>query len=287
MSAQIRWAVSPDSAALLVVEDPVGAEAEPVPDGALFVTEHTGRTWRMDSVWSVAPSPDWRQLAVGRAVVISGGQEQVVPESAWAAPARRLVELGGAHPSLNADSLRAHAYPLSGMAVVEGTAITLTADVDLLPAPAARFASLDGWRVGWSCDGRALLVGDRPQQVSDDEPATQTRRVSWPARSTGATSTAPADSVRWTTGPTLHIGAPATDSGGASTLLVRGRRIEARAGRVIVHGTDKSGKPTQRDVGAGRPLAATRGGRFILALAPRVNAGSSESPEQAVVYRVP
>lgn len=286
MTAQIRWAMSPDSAALLVVEDPVGAESEPVPDGALFVTEHTGRTWRMDSVWSVAPSPDWRQLAVGRAVVIPGGEEQVVPESAWTAPARRLAELGGAHPALHADSLRAHSYPLSGMAVVEGTAITITADVDLLPAPAARFASLDGWRVGWSCDGRALLVGDRPQQVSDDEPATNTRRVAWPTRSAGATSTAPADSVRWTTGPTIQIGAPSADSG-AGTFVVRGRRIEGRGGRVIVHGTDRTGTPTERDIGAGRPLAATRGGRFILALAPRANARPSESPEHAVVYRVP
>ena len=42
-----------------------------------------------------------------------------------------------------------------------------------------------------------------------------------------------------------------------------------------------------RAVGPGMPLASTRGGRFILAMAPRSAAKPHESPDQLVVYRVP
>lgn len=41
------------------------------------------------------------------------------------------------------------------------------------------------------------------------------------------------------------------------------------------------------DVGPGLPLAATRGGHFILAIAPRAERRPHESPDHAVVYRVP
>ena len=33
MSARVRWALAPDSSALIVVEDPAGVENEAVPDG--------------------------------------------------------------------------------------------------------------------------------------------------------------------------------------------------------------------------------------------------------------
>ena len=50
MAARVRWALAPDSSAIIVVEDPAGVENEAVPDGVFFGTERTGRTWRMDSV---------------------------------------------------------------------------------------------------------------------------------------------------------------------------------------------------------------------------------------------
>jgi hypothetical protein len=267
------------------VEDPSGVENEALPNGVLFATERTGRAWRMDSVWSVAPSPDWRQLAVGRGVVLGGGREQRVAPERWRAPAARLRALAGDHPALDADSLRAHAYPVSGMAVVEGAAATFVADVAAdTQTPSLRFVGLDGWTVRWSCDGADLLVGDRPVRVQDDAPSARERRVSLYGASAGSAPVA--DSVRWTTGPTLDISTPVSLSDSAR-LVVRGRTIEGRAGRIAVRETNRAGRDTLYDIGPGIPLAATRGGHFILAVARRPNALPNESPDQAVVYRVP
>lgn len=280
MSARVRWALAPDSSAMLAVEDPSGVEAEAIPDGVLFASERTGRTWRMDSVWSAAPSPDWRRVAVGRAVVLGGGEAQSIAPSRWEAPAARLRAIGGAQPALTAESLRAHSYPVSGMAVVEGAAAVFVADVgtDVREAP-IRFVTLDGWRVRWSCDGHDLLVGVRPVRVQDDAPAATERRVAADGGAPG--STREADALSWTNGPTLDISTPVER--GSRRLNVRGRVIEERNGRIIV--IDAGG--AERDVGPGVPLAATRSGRFVLAIAPRKGAKAYESPDQAVVYRVP
>jgi hypothetical protein len=56
---------------------------------------------------------------------------------------------------------------------------------------------------------------------------------------------------------------------------------------VVVREGDGGGKSVERDVGPGVPLAATRGGHFILALAPRTGASPRDSSERSVVYRVP
>jgi hypothetical protein len=285
MTARVRWMLSPDSSALLVVEDPAGVENEAVPNGVLFATERTGRVWRMDSVWSVAPSPDWRQLALGRGVVLGGGREQRVAPERWRGAAVRLRALAGDHPALDADSLRAHAYPVSGMAVVEGAAATFVADVAAdAQTPSLRFVALDGWTVRWSCDGADLLVGDRPLRVQDDAPSAGERRVSLYGAVAGNASAA--DSARWTSGPTLDVSVPVSLSDSTS-LVVRGRTIEGRAGRIVVREQSPAGRDALHDVGPGVPLAATRGGHFILAVARRPNARPHESPDQAVVYRVP
>ena len=280
MSAQVRWALAPDSSAILVVEDPSGVENEAVPDGVLFATERTGRTWRMDSVWSASPSPDWTAIAVGRAVVLGGGESQTVAPARWDSAAARLRAIAGPQPALVAESLRAHSYPVSGMAVVEGAAATFVADVggDARDAP-VRFVALDGWRVRWSCDGHDLLVGGRPAQVQDDAPSGAERRIA--ARGGAPSSARAADAVPWVVGPTLDIGSPV--AGRARRLVARGRAIEARDGMIVVR--DAGGEA--RAVGPGLPLAATRNGRFILAIAPRTRPRPYESHDQAVVYRVP
>jgi hypothetical protein len=283
MSSTIRWMLSPDSAAIIVTDDPVGIENEPVPDGVLYATERTGRTWRMDSVWSAAPSPDWRRIAFGRAVFLRGGEEQRIPSSAWEAPARRLRALAGDEPTLRGDSLRAHSYPVSGMGVAEGAGVTMVVNLDSLPAAQPRFVALDGWRVWWSCDARSVFVADRPARVENGGAPAGTRRVPVPPGS--APSTATPSPVPWIEGPTLTIGVPFDSA--ARPLTVRGRTIESRAGRVVLRETDGAGHTRERDVGPGVPLAATRSGRFILALAPRPNAVQHDSPEHAVVYRVP
>lgn len=283
MTSTVRWALSPDSSALLVVDDPVSVEGDPVPDGALLASERTGRVWRGDSLWSVAPSPDWRQIAFGRATMLGGGPEQRVDPSRWGGAAASLARVAGPHPLLAADSLRAHSFPASGMGVMESAAATFVADVatDAATAP-VRLLALDGWRVRWSCDGAAVLVGGAPADARDDAAAGPERRIR--ARDAGASDAPPADVLRWTEGPTLMRGGP-RDTAAAPPLRVRGRIIEWREGRVVVvEGA------TVRDVGPGRPLAATRGGRFILALAPRVPLlppRDDEPPDEAVVYRVP
>ena len=284
MTSRVRWMLAPDSSAIVVMDDPAAVENDAIANGLLFATERTGRVFRMDSVWSAAPSPDWRRLAVGRAVVLGGGESQAIPPSRWQAPAARMRALLGPHPALAAESLRAHAFSVSGMAVVEGAAVTLVADVasGAEAAPLA-FVALDGWRVRWSCDGADLLVGGRPSKVQDDTPSTSERRVS--ASGAPITSAPPAAAPAWRDGPTLDISTPLR-RGSAAPLTVRGRVIEERAGRVVVR-ERAGGADVVRDVGPGVPLAATRSGHFILAVAPRSDARPHESPDHAVVYRVP
>lgn len=284
MSSRVRWALAPDSSAILAVEDPAGVENEAVPDGMFFASERTGRTWRMDSVWSVSPSPDWTRVAVGRAVVLGGGEQQVVAPSRWQDAARSLSAIAGPQASITAESLRAHSYPVSGMAVVEGAAATFVADVsrDEREAP-VRFVSLDGWRVRWSCDGRDVLIGVRPARVQDDQPAATTHRV---AVEGDAVSSAPAaDSIPWVSGPTLDISVPLERR--ASALHVRGRLIEGDGSDITVRDSSAASWSAPRNVGPGMPLAVTRSGRFVLAVVPRTDAKRYESPDHAVVYRVP
>lgn len=283
MSARIRWALAPDSSAMIVVEDPAGVENEAVPNGVLFASERTGRTWRMDSVWSAAPSPDWTRVAVGRAAVLGGGEQQAVAPSRWKEAERSLQAVAGPQPAITADSLRAHSYPVSGMAVVEGTAASFVADVsrDERDAP-IRFVALDGWRVHWSCDGHDLLIGVRPERVQDDAPAKTTRRV---AVQGGDVGSAPAAAVAWVDGPTLDISVPLSRE--ARTLRAQGRVIEGRGDRITVRDSSAGGWSAPREVGPGVPLSITRNGRFVLAIAPRTDAKRYESPDHAVVYRVP
>jgi len=285
MTSRVRWMLAPDSSALLVMDDPAAVENEAIPNGLLFATERTGRVFRMDSVWSAAPSPDWRRLAVGRGVVLGGGESQTIAPERWMAPAARLRAIAGAGPALVAESLRAHAFPASGMGVIEGAAVTLVADVAHgAPTAPIEFVSLDGWRVRWSCDGADILVGGRPAMVQDDAPSASERRVS--STGTALTAAPPADSPRWADGPTLDISTPVV-RGEARPITVRGRVIEARDGRIVVRERMAAGRDTVRDVGPGVPLAATRGGHFILAVTPRLDARPHESADHAVVYRVP
>ncbi len=285
MTSRVRWMLSPDSSALLVMDDPVAVENDAIPNGILFATERTGRVFRMDSVWSAAPSPDWRRLAVGRGVVLSGDESQTIPPERWMAPAARLRAIAGAEPALVAESLRAHSFPVNGMSVVEGAAVTLVVDVaDGAPVVPIEFVALDGWRVRWSCDGADILVGGRPARMEDDAPSATERRVS---STGGATTTAPpADAPRWIDGATLHISEPAA-RGTPRPLVVRGRVIEERDSRIVVREQAAAGSSAVRDIGPGVPLAATRGGHFILAVAPRTDGRPNAYPDHAVVYRVP
>src|SRR5215208_6230359 len=73
MRESIRWAFSPDRRAMLVVDDPVGIELDPIPDAFFFGDEARQFQIQMDSVWDVSPSPDWKSIAFGRAYTIQKG----------------------------------------------------------------------------------------------------------------------------------------------------------------------------------------------------------------------
>jgi hypothetical protein len=73
MAERVLWAFSPDRKAVLVVADPVGVENEPVPNGFFFGDEARGFQTQIDSVWDVAPSPDWKWIGFGRAYTVVGG----------------------------------------------------------------------------------------------------------------------------------------------------------------------------------------------------------------------
>ena len=73
MAERVLWTFSPDGKSMLVVADPGGVENEPVPNGFFFGDESRGFQTQMDSVWDVAPSPDWKWIGFGRAYSVVGG----------------------------------------------------------------------------------------------------------------------------------------------------------------------------------------------------------------------
>lgn len=288
MLARSRWALSPDGCALLVVEDPVGVENEPVPNGFLFATERGGggaTVVQRDSVWDVAPSPDWTRLAYGRAYGLLVGGRDSATSAEWDALARRAgldpaVARGGAFAS----SGMATAYAVARPAIVAAGG----------SAPAERALPLaSGWRVRWTRDGRSLVLGSRPVRAEDDAPPTQwdvvdagtpvARSASERAQSLGG-DVARAG-VAWTEGPTLDGSAtPALDSA-APIALAGGAVVESRGGTIRVVVPGGAGRPVT--VGPGIALAATRGGRFVVALAPAQGPLTPDEPRvRLVVYRV-
>ena len=294
MAARVKWVASPDRCALLVVEDPAAVEAEPVPNGAVLVSEVPGvaAVVSIDSVWDVAPSADFTRLAYGRAYGLSHGESDTIPPAKWNALARRV--------GVDARTLAQASWPSSGMAYARAVAVAHVLDARLPtgsrrdssagsgagpvsrgePTTAPRRVGFGGWRAGWR--GDTAYFGDRPRGAQDFSPATVWRRLV-----PGATAvvdvppaTAP-DSTRWTEGPLIDI---------SNTVdLQAGKVIEA--GRATVEGRDgmivlRRATGSERTVGPGMPLAATLGGRFIVALAPAPDAGEFDPKVRLVVYEV-
>src|SRR3954465_649001 len=105
MTERVMWAFSPDRKAMLVVADPAGVENEPVPNGFFYGDETTGFQTQVDSVWDVAPSPDWKWIGFGRAYqVVDGSGTGSEP---LADAARRT--------SIDTATLRAGSFVSSGM----------------------------------------------------------------------------------------------------------------------------------------------------------------------------
>ena len=276
MTAAVRWAVSSDRRAVLIVEDPAAVEAEPVPDGFAFASEDLGAVVQRDSVWDVAPSPDWRKLAIGVAFVLQGRGRDRIPPTEWATLARRT--------GLSADSLHKGAFTASGMSLAYGLAQPAVYDLAVAPDSAGVRTPMvlpmaGGWRVGWSSAGDALLVGANPSRAGDDESAPSFTTVDLRGRPLGGETPSPA-AVPWTAGPTLDLSVP-MDFTEQHTIAAGARTIESGGGWVRVRKTGGSGVQV---IGPGTALVATASGRFIVAIVPNATQKSGEQPARLVVY---
>jgi hypothetical protein len=290
MRSQIRWVMPPDSTAILVVVDPVGIENDPIPNAFFFGSETRNFQTRMDSVWDVAPAPNWQAIAFSRAYTVRGDQNDTIPPAEWIALSRRT--------GIDTATLVQSSFPASGMTSLRGIAqpgvIRIPADIrapNATDEAAPRtFSIARGWQVRWTPDGASIALGNNPARADDNE-----QSASWTDMDSksgaihgsfpeGAKLAVP----RWVKGPVLEQASP-VDMTGAPRLTVKvgakNYAIESARGVITAR---ESGDSTSVPftIGSGKAIVATRGGRYILALAPRRNAVANEMPVEAVVYTV-
>lgn len=291
MAERVLWAFSPDSKAVLVVADPGGVENEPVPNGFFFGDEARGFQTQMDSVWDVAPSPDWKWIGFGRAyTVVAGG-----------GTGTDLLTDVSRRTSIDTATLRAGSFPASGMSLARAVAQPGVIHIPDNPRVQAAadsavpklFPIARGWRVRWTTDGTTLALGNSPARALDNEPS-QTWSALDPA--TGALhgtlpSSAKLADVKFTGGPTLDRSLPIDMNQSPPIQIQRGNQtfnIQSERGVITLVETTPGAatRAPPRVVGAGIALAATAGGRYIIALAPRSKSDPNESAVEPVVYTV-
>ena len=291
MAQRVLWAFSPDRKSVLVVADPGGVENEPVANAFFFGDEGRGFQVQMDSVWDVAPSPDWKWIGFGRAYTVVGGEG--TGTNLLADVARRTA--------IDTATLRAGSFASSGMSMVRAVA---QPGVIRIPDNPREQAAVDsaaprlfpvarGWRVRWTTDGTTLALGNNPARAEDNEPS-QTWSALDPV--TGQLhgtlpSNAKLADVQFTMGPTLDRSVPIDMTQAPPIQIRRGNEaftIESQRGVITITQSPTVGATTspQRIVGAGIALAATAGGRYIVALAPKANPDPNGIAIEPVVYTV-
>jgi hypothetical protein len=293
MSSKVKWILSNDSSSILAMVDPRGVESDPLPNSFFYGSETKNFQARMDSVWDVAVSPDWNTIAFSRAFIVSAGGADSIPPAMWLDVARRT--------GLDTATVRTASFASSGMSMSRGIAQAGTIRV---PADArATNASDDaapkmypvavGWRVRWTADGSLIALGNSPAVTSDEtesetwaslDPKTGAFHTSLPSNSGPIAPT-------WRIGPTLEMAAPVDLEGApAISITPNGRKLTIESARGVISAREIGIVPdsTARSytIGSGKALAATKGGRYILALAPRAKAVAGEMPVEAVVYIV-
>jgi len=293
MASTVKWTLSLDSSAIIAVVDPSGVEAEAIPNGFFYGSESRNFQTRMDSVWDVAPSPDWGTIAFSRAYVFNPGEQDSIPPAMWLDAARRT--------GIDTATLRTGSFASSGMSMARAIAqpgiVRVPADGRAInpsdDAVPRMFPIALGWRVRWTPDGSTIALGNSPAMVQDKEDS-----KTWAALDpkTGALhGTLPAQSQlvipRWVDGPVLDISTPVDMQGARPINVKNGNRtfvIESSRGVITARETTSGVDSTSRtfSIGSGKVLAATKGGRYILALAPRQAAVAHEVPVEAVVYVV-
>jgi hypothetical protein len=291
MGERVLWTFSPDRKAVLVVADPAGVENEPVANGFFFGDEARGFQTQMDSVWDVAPSPDWKWLGFGRAYSVVDGS----------GTGSDLLSDVSRRTTIDTATLRAGSFASSGMSMARAVA---QAGLIRIPDNPRSQASADsaapkllpiakGWRVRWTSDGSTLALGNNPARATDNEqsqtwsaldPATGQLHGSLP-------SNAKLADVKFTEGPTLEQSLPIDMSKSPPIELKRGNQtfnIMSERGVITLvettAGTAAKASPTV--VGAGIALAATAAGRYVIALAPRAKPAANEMAVEAVVYTI-
>lgn len=287
MAARVRWLMARDKSSLLAVVDPAGVEAEPVPNGFFYGSESKNFQQQMDSVWDVAVSPDWNRIAYARAFIVRGTEsDTAAAPGAWTEIARVT--------GVDTATLRTSSFASSGMSYARAVAIPGVIEVGAKPGntngiPGRLFSIARGWRVRWTADGRLLGLGANPARAQDDEfpqtwasldPSTGNFNTSLPA-------SAKLEQPKWTEGPTLDISIP-VDLSHAPQLFAKSGEInytiDSERGVITMRPSDQANPAIA--VGPGIALAATAGGRYILALAPRARPVENESAVEVVVYVV-
>jgi hypothetical protein len=265
MFAVARWAMSPDRNAIIVMDDPAAVEAEPVPNAFFVATERPLRYVRRDSVWDAAPSPDWKRVAFGRAHFLRGNREDTLPTAQWEAFANRI--------GMSLEDVQADRFHASGMGVAFGFARPGVVEIE---TGADRIFPIGaGWRVRWTRDGSRLIAGRAPNSAQDF--AQPTDWVALDARTGVPSGEVPRahelPDVPWVEGPTIDISVKLDTT--RKAIPIEDGGVESRGGWIRARG---------RLIGPGMVLAATRSGRFIVALVPNPAAKEYEAKEYLAVY---
>jgi hypothetical protein len=292
MASRVKWMLSSDTSAILAMVDPAGVEAEALPNGFFYGSESKNFQTRMDSVWDVAASPDGSMIAFSRAYVMNPGEQDSVPPAMIQDVARRS--------GIDTATVRTGSFASSGMSMARAIA---QPGIIRVPADSRASRATDdaaprmypialGWRVRWTNDG-LLALGGSPARVQDQEPS-----ETWASLDpkTGAFHGSLPENSRtlapkWVEGPVLDISVPVDMQTAPAINVTNGNRtfvIESARGVISARETTPGSDSVARTwtIGSGKALAATKGGRYILALAPRAKIESYEVPVEAVVYVV-
>ena len=281
MSARVRWVFSPDRRSVLVVEDPRAVENDPVPNGFVFGREDTAPVQR-DSVWDVAPSPDWRRVAFARAYTTRAGETDSVPPSEW----HRLAGSVGLLESM----VRKNAFPTSGMVTAFGVArpfiVEPKAIGDTSTTQPAGLPIAEGWRIAWTLDGSRLAIGAPPEVIGDDARPARWRLVDpSTGASRGVTENAALAHLDWIEGPNLDM-SMAVDMKQRRAFRSGDLDIESEDGWIRVYSRGGGRMRAPQIVGPGIALTATANGQFIVAIAPNPAPKSYDPPNYLVVYHI-
>lgn len=289
MASRVKWALSPDSSAIIAVVDPWGVEKDAIPNGFFFGNESRNFQARMDSVWDVAPSPDWSKIAFSRAYVLNPGGDDSIPAAMWQDLARKT--------GIDTASVRTSSFASSGMsmarAIAQAGTIMIPADTRAANASedaAPRMYRVPiGWRVAWTADGGLIALGNSPARTQDDEGSSAWSSLD-PGTGAFHSSLPAAEKLvhpKWVNGPVLDVSVPVeTQMAPPIGVTVGQRKYSIETARGVITAREFGADSTARTytVGSGRALASTRGGRFVLALAPRAKLSPGEVPYEAVVY---